>query len=143
MRLRRDAKVRLLEQVPLFHGCTDAELARVARLVRAVVSYEDGSILMYEGARGDEFLLMVEGRAIVRIQDQEVSSLRPGDYLGEIALLNQSPRTATVVAEGRVRALVLDEQAFATMLDEVPAVRPRVTRTALDRLAHKPDRADH
>ena len=141
MRLRRDAKVKLLEQVPLFHGCTDAELSRVAKLARDVVSYDDGSTLMYEGARGDEFLLLVEGRANVRIQDHEMGALRPGDYLGEIALLNQSPRTATVVAEGRVRALVFDEQAFATMLDEVPAVRPRVTRTALDRLAQKP--ADH
>lgn len=137
----RGAKVKLLEQVPLFHGCTDAELARVAKLARELVTYEDGATLVYEGAQGDEFFLLVEGRANVSIQDRDVSSLRPGDYLGEIALLNQSPRTATVVAEGQVRALVFDEQAFATMLDEVPAVRPRVTRTALDRLAQKP--ADH
>jgi len=141
MRLRRDAKVRLLEEVPLFHGCTDAELARVAKLARDVVSYSDGSTLIYEGALGDEFLLLVEGRAKVQIQGHEVSILRPGDYFGEIALLNQSARTATVVAEGPMRALVFDEGAFAAMLDEVPAVRPRVTRTALDRLAHKP--ADH
>lgn len=138
MRLHRHSKVRLLEQVPLFHGCTDAELARVAKLVREIVTYADGATLMYEGARGDEFLLLVEGRASVRIQDQEMGSLRPGDYLGEIALLNQSPRTATVVGEGRVRALVFDEKAFATMLEEVPAVRPRVTRTALDRLSKRP-----
>jgi len=135
MRFVRNRKVKLLEQVPLFHGCSDAELAYVARLARDV-RFDDGTTLLCEGAAGDEFFLLVEGGANVVAEGRTIAHIRAGDYCGEIALLERINRTASVVAVGPVRALVLSEPDFTTMLEAVPGLRGRVSSAAFERLAH-------
>jgi CRP-like cAMP-binding protein len=135
MRLFRSRKVKLLEQLPLFHGCSDTELAYVAKRAREV-SFDDGATLLYEGETGDEFFLLVEGGADVVADGRTIAHVRAGDYCGEIALLEQINRTASVVAVGPVRALVLREPHFTAVLDAVPVLRGRVSSAAFERLAH-------
>ncbi|HSV38549.1 MAG TPA: cyclic nucleotide-binding domain-containing protein [Nocardioidaceae bacterium] len=135
MRLVRNRKVKLLEQLPLFHGCSDADLEYVAKLARDV-RFDDGTTLLCQGTAGDEFFLLVEGGANVVADGRTIAHIRAGDYCGEIALLERINRTATVVAVGPVRTLVLHEPDFHAMLEAIPGLRARVSSAAFERLAH-------
>lgn len=117
---KQDPKIALLRGVPALAGQADKELAQLAPLVDAV-EFEAGQILMREGAAGGEAFLIVEGRAAVAIGGREVSSVGPGDLVGEMALLDHSPRSATVTATTRMRLLVMTPGAFASILRQPTA----------------------
>lgn len=134
MTFLRNGKVALLEQVPLFDGCSHQDLTYIAKLA-SELQYDDGALILHQGVAGHEFLVLVEGDADVQIGGKTVNSIHAGDYVGEISLLEQTRRTASVVARGRARALVLDEEGFEKMLAKVPAIRSRVNRGAFERLA--------
>lgn len=137
MRLLRNNKVALLEQMPLFHGCSQQDLAFIAKLT-SEMRYQDGDTMLHAGAAGHEFVVLVEGQADVQVDGRTVNSIGAGDYLGEISLLEQTRRTASVIAKGPVRALVLDEDGFEKMLTRAPALRSRVNRGAFERLTREP-----
>lgn len=139
MRLHRDHKTKLLKGVPLFHGCSDDELTKVAKLA-AEVEFGDGDTLLRAGTSGHEFLVLVEGQAEVLMGGEHLAEAGPGAYFGEISLLEQTRRTATVVAKGEVHVLAWDDEGFKRMLAEVPTVRAKVNKQAFERLANvEPD----
>ena len=127
---RRDEKVEKLRRVPLFTACTDDELALVARNVDEH-RVEAGRVLTRQGEVGREFFVIVEGTAEVRIGEQLVARLGPGDVVGELALLDRRCRTATVVAETPVVVLISGTREFAELL----AKAPNVTRKLMAGLA--------
>ena len=112
----------LLRQVPLFMGMTEAAIASV-RNVAHEVQFGPDEDLVRQGDVGDSFLVIVAGRARVTQDGIKLQDLGPGDYLGEIALIDGGPRTATVTASEAVRALVVNRADFARLIDEHPAVR--------------------
>ena len=134
MRLRKDAKVDRLARVPLFEHCSKRELGLIASLADEV-DIAPGRPLVREGGLGLEFFVLVDGEVEVERRGRKVSTLRPGDFFGEIALLSKIPRTATVTTTRPVRALVITARDFWTLLDTTPQIQAKVLRALADRLA--------
>jgi len=123
--LRKNAKIELLKRVPLFAQCSQRELAQVA-LLSAELSLPAGRTLMTEGEPGREFIVLAEGRAEVRRKGCPLRELADGDFLGEISLVADIPRTATVTTLTPVTILLVTARDFRTMLREVPSLQPKV-----------------
>ena len=123
--LRKDAKIELLKRVPLFSDCSKMELQRIARLADEL-SLPAGRQLTKEGARGQEFVVLAKGRAEVRRKGRRLRELSGGDFLGEIALVADVPRTATVTTLTPVDVLVLTGRDFRTLLRDTPSLQPKV-----------------
>jgi CRP/FNR family transcriptional regulator, cyclic AMP receptor protein len=132
--LRKNAKIELIKRVPLFSHCSKKELGLVAQIADEI-DLPEGKTLMREGDRGREFFVLVEGSADVRRRNRKVNTLGGGDFFGEIALVSQQPRTATVTTSSPVRALVVTEQSFRSLLDRAPDVQRKVLQALADRVA--------
>ncbi len=133
MRLRKDTKVELLGGVPLFANCSKAELQRIASLADEL-DLADGATLIREGERGREFLVVVDGTVIVTKRGKKVRELGSGDFIGEIALVSDVPRTATVTATSPVRLLVVTDRAFRGLIEEMPSIATKVLQSLGERL---------
>ena len=138
MALRRNAKVDLIKSVPLFEHCSRRDLAEVAAIADEI-DLPEGKELTQEGAPGREFFVLVEGDAAVRKGNRRINRLGPGDFFGEIALVNEQPRTATVVAETPVRALVITARSFKRLLSEQPQIQGKVLSAIAARLSPDSD----
>ena len=135
MRLGKNAKIELLKRVPLFAGCSKAELREVA-LSTDEIDLRDGHVLTREGRSGREFFILVEGTASVTQEGKEIAELKQGDWFGEIALLTHRPRTATVTATSPVRVLVLTDRAFRRVVETMPRIALKVLASVGQRLDH-------
>ena len=124
----------LLRGVSLFSACSKRELSRIASLADQIEVPKD-KVLTREGESGSEFFVVVEGQARVVVGKRgRVSALRPGASFGEMSLLDQGPRTATVEAETDMQLLVLDARSFSSLLAEVPSVARKVLAAMAARL---------
>ena len=133
MRLRRDAKIELIRQVPLFSHCTKKELAAIATLADEV-SLQQGTKLTREGEAGREFVVIADGAAEVTKNGRRINQLGAGDFVGEIALLSGQPRTATVTTTEDSRVLVLTDRAFRRLTREMPSVQSSIVTALSERL---------
>ncbi len=133
-RVKRDARLRLLGTVPLFAGCSKTDLGRLAAIT-AEASYDAGAGVILEGDEGCDFFVLVEGEAEVRRGRRSVNVMGPGDFFGEIALVSDVPRTATIVALTPLVVLTIREDDFTRLLDEQPAIARKVLRALGERLA--------
>ena len=134
MRLRKDAKLELLGQVPLFGGCSKKELAEISTLADEL-SFPAGTTLIQEGRQGHEFFVLVEGTVDVRAKGRKLSSLSDGAFFGEMALVSSRPRNATVTATSPIRVLVVHESGFRRLLHDSPQIQLKVLQTLADRAA--------
>lgn len=134
MRLRRDAKAELIQSVPLFSELGRKELEEVAHIADEI-DLPAGKELTVEGQPGREFFVLIEGEATVRQAGEEVNHMGAGDFFGEIALVDVRPRTATVVADTAVRALVITARDFRNLLDHSPEIESKVMSAKAARLA--------
>ncbi len=134
MKLRRDAKVDLLRRVPLFAECTQKELGRIAAIADELYLPE-GTKLIEEGRKGREFFVLIDGTVDIRRGDRKVAELRGGNFFGEIALVTDAPRTATVTATTPARVLVITGQAFQRVLTETTTIQPKVLAVLAERAA--------
>ncbi|MDH4176073.1 MAG: cyclic nucleotide-binding domain-containing protein [Thermoleophilia bacterium] len=134
MALRKNRKAELLRSVPLFSECSKRELGDVAELADEL-SVPAGTALMREGESGREFVVLVEGTVKVTRKGRKVAELGDGDFVGEIALVADVPRTATVVASSPLRMLVVSDRAFQRLLRQQPALAAKVMRSLGERLA--------
>jgi CRP/FNR family cyclic AMP-dependent transcriptional regulator len=132
--LRKNAKIEALKTVPLFSRCSKKELGDIARITDEI-DLPEGKVLTKEGASGREFFVLMEGNADVRRKRRKVGTLGPGDFLGEIALVTKTPRTATVKTTSPVRALVVSEQNFRRLLERSPQVQIKVLEALAERVA--------
>jgi CRP-like cAMP-binding protein len=121
----RRPPLRLLELVPLFSGLSRAQLSRVADLAQEV-SYGSGRMIVRTGTPGLAFYVIVEGRAKVirgRISSAKgQASLGPGDFFGEMALLDGGPRSASVVAQTPMTTVRIERAPFRRMLKDEPDI---------------------
>lgn len=134
MGLRKNAKVELIKGVPLFSELGRKELNEVASIADEI-DLPEGKELTVEGQPGREFLVIIEGDATVRKGGHEINRLGAGDFFGEIALVKQQPRSATVIAETPIRALVITDRSFRTLLDHSPAIESKVMSAVSARTA--------
>ena len=123
----------LLREVPLFAHCSNKELIELSSLT-TTLSMRAGKVVVSQGEPGKEFIVLVEGKATVSIDDQTVATLGPGDFFGEIALLDGGPRTATVTADTDLVAEVMSHQEFAVLLMDVPEVTRGILKGVAMRL---------
>jgi CRP-like cAMP-binding protein len=131
--MARSSHLDHLASVPLFSACSKKELQAVARATDQLV-LPAGKVLCEQGATGREAFVLVEGTAEVRINGKKVATVGPGSCVGELALLDHGPRTATVVAETDVTALVIGIREFGAILDEVPSMTHKLLRALAARI---------
>ena len=120
--------------LPLFAHCTAEELGLVDSLADEV-RIGAGRDLAKQGELGREFVLITDGTAAVIRDEVEIGTLGPGDYFGELALLDDQPRNATVRAVSDLTAQVLDRRAFQTLLDDSPHMTRNLLSATAMRLA--------
>ena len=133
MPLRRDAKVELLKKVPLFTDCSKTELRALAKTADEL-DLREGTVMTREGRPGREFFVLVDGSALVTKKGQKVAELKGGDWFGEIALLTDTPRTATVTATSAVDVLVITDRRFKTVVETMPSIALKVLSSVSERL---------
>lgn len=141
-RQSRDAKIRMLSGVALFSPCAKHELRRIAALVDEIEAPK-GKTLAREGDTGAEFFVVVEGTAIATRRGRKVATIGPGSFFGELALLDQGPRAATVTADTDMQLLVLTSRDFSNLLDDIPSVSRRILRGMAERLRSAEDVPTH
>lgn len=126
-------KVNILKTVGLFSACTTKELTRIASLADEV-TVPAGAVLTQEGKPGREFFAIVTGEAKVTLRNRKLATLSAGDFFGEMSLLDQGPRAATVTATTPMTLMVLDARNFSTLLDHSPSVSRKILRGMAQRL---------
>jgi CRP-like cAMP-binding protein len=136
-----DEKIRLLSRVPLFAGLGQRELDEVGRLADRV-DVTAGRALTRQGETAEEFFVLVHGTARVERDGQTVATLHDGDFLGEIALVDGKPRTATVTTETPSELLVVGHREFHSLLDEFPSIQRTVLRVLAERVRQADPTAD-
>lgn len=137
MSRHRDEKLELLRSVPLFATLDDGELQDVGRHADEV-AVPASTTIVTQNAVGNSFYVIVDGRADVMRDDQKLAELGPGDFLGEMALLEDLPRSATVVTTVPCRLLEMHRRDFSTVLDDAP----HLARKMLAIMAHRLRDAD-
>jgi CRP/FNR family cyclic AMP-dependent transcriptional regulator len=125
-----DTKADALGRCPFFEGLSRGELLELAK-VSEDMEVGEGKVLTREGQSGSEFFVIIDGEVSVTKDGREIRTLGPGDFFGEIALLEDTPRTATVVAKTPLRFFVLTRQSFRSMLAHQPELERKVL-TALE-----------
>jgi len=119
--MRRRTTADHLKAVPLFQWCSTRQLRRIAGPGRER-EYPEGALLCEQGKPGDEFFVILDGRAEVSRDGRRIRRLGPGDFFGELALLrslgDRVPRTATVKATTSVRCFVLPRVEFQELIYE-------------------------
>ncbi len=131
--LRRNEKVDLIKRVPLFADCSRGELEQIAQLADEV-DLDQGKELTRLGESGREFFVLLEGEADVTQDGRSINTLHAGDFFGEIALVEDTPRTATVTATTPVRALVITDRAFKQLLEKQPEIQRKVLVALVERV---------
>lgn len=122
-----------LKKVPLFAGIPAAQLHRIANGVKER-KFERGASIVSAGDPGHGFYLIVQGEAEVKRDGRTIRKLGPGDYFGELALVRETPRTATVVAREPTTCLALTRWDFKGILDANPAIAIRLLETVASRI---------
>jgi CRP/FNR family transcriptional regulator, cyclic AMP receptor protein len=131
--LRKDAKVKLISKVPLFGGLSKQQLGQVAAIADEI-DFKEGKVLTREGERGREFFVLLQGEADVRRKGKRLATRRAGEFFGEIALVSDHPRVATVTTTTPVRALVIRDTDFRGLLNRTPQIAVKVLEAVAERL---------
>jgi CRP-like cAMP-binding protein len=129
----KDAKIELLKRASLFADCSRAELARIAQIADEM-HFPAGRTLIEEGKPGREFIAIAEGAVEVRRGGRKLPQRGDPSSFGEMALLTNEPRTATVVTTSPVRALVISDRAFLQLVREVPSLSAKLLASLAARL---------
>jgi CRP/FNR family cyclic AMP-dependent transcriptional regulator len=141
MATKRDL-LQMLKSVSLFEGLTNKELESVLRLGKEV-THEGGDTIVEQGKRGVGFHLITDGNARVLVRGRTAAHLKPGDYFGEMSLLDGQPRSATVKAETEVRTLSLASWDFLPLIDRHPSIARKMLLEMSRRLRDAEDSITH
>lgn len=115
-----------LQQVPMFAACSQRELRAVTK-AGTVLDVADATVLCRQGDVGREFFVILDGRARVERGGRKVATLGPGDYFGELALLDSTAkRDASVIADGPMEVFVVARPEFTALLEDVPSINRKL-----------------
>ena len=129
-----DSKADALARTPLFAALSRSDLVELAKVTEDM-EVEEGKVLAREGEIGQEFFVIVDGEVSISKDGQELRTLGPGDFFGEIALIWDSPRrTATVTATSPLRFFVLTRQSFRGLIDHHHEIEKRVLEALEERV---------
>jgi CRP/FNR family transcriptional regulator, cyclic AMP receptor protein len=120
----------LLKQVPLFSDLDNRELEAIGRSMKQR-SFSAGQQIAVEGESGVGFFVIEDGQAKVTVHGDEVRTLGPGDYFGEIALIAQSPRTATVTADTELKTYGMTFWDFRPLVEGTPGIAWKLLQGAV------------
>ena len=130
-------EVELLRRIPLFAGIEPSKLKLLA-FTSEVVTYRVGQVLFRQGDVGDAAYVIIEGKAQVTIATESgqipVANFKDGDFLGEIAILCDTPRTATITASSDLKTLRIRKEPFFQLLRQFPEIAIEMTRVLAERL---------
>ena len=134
MRLfNQDTKVQALKRAPLFEGLSRKELGELARVTEDL-EVPAGKVLCKEGDTGREFFVIVDGETQVTTNGKDLGARGSGEFIGEIALLEDTSRTATVTAKTTLRVFVLTREDFRKLVRENPSVERKVMQALARRV---------
>lgn len=131
--IRQDAKLALLKGVPMFSGLSKKELIAVSRATEQL-EYGAGEVLARQDSVGNEAYVVVDGSITVRRNGRRVATLGPGDVAGEMALLDDEPRSADLVAAEDSVILYISRREFGGLLEANTKLMGKVLRTLAQRL---------
>ncbi len=132
-------KVLFLKQIELFRQIPGEELARIARITREV-SFAAGEPLMMEGDIGDAAYLIIEGTVRVQVSGKDIATLSKNQSVGEMAILDSEPRSATVISTENVRALKIEREDFYDILEERNEIAQGIIKVLTWRLRQQNER---
>ncbi|MGI9016722.1 MAG: Crp/Fnr family transcriptional regulator [Euzebya sp.] len=138
-RKQPDAKVQRLAEVCLFRAFNDDDLRRVAQRVDET-SVEAGKVLATQGQRGQGMYIITAGSAKVERDGKELATLGEGAVIGEMSLIDQQPRTATVTAVESCQLLAMHVADFNALLSDVPGFTRKVLESVVERLREADER---
>jgi CRP/FNR family transcriptional regulator, cyclic AMP receptor protein len=124
-----------LARIPLFAELTTGERRMLGRLVDELVA-GPGETLMRQGEPGYEVLAIEQGTAEVIQDGQVINTMGPGDFFGELAVLEAGPRTASVIASSQLRAIVFTAHFLHELRERMPSVGARIDSVATERIEH-------
>ena len=124
--------VTTIAEIPLFEGLPADELERIAGWLEPIDVPAEWHLLN-QGSYPDGFFVVLEGTVRIERNGDPIAELGPGEFFGEIALLEDNKRTATVATSTRVRAAVMDQADFFEMTAQIPAISKRITDAAIAR----------
>ncbi|MDQ2795058.1 MAG: cyclic nucleotide-binding domain-containing protein, partial [Bacteroidota bacterium] len=130
------ARVRLLKTTALFADTPENVLSAIVPIMNEV-AYETDEEIFAEGEPGASLFIVYEGEVLISRGSQWLATFGPGDFFGELALLDAAPRSATVCASGPVRAFRLDQDDFYDVMEERPEVLRTIVRVLCQRLRHQ------
>ena len=142
MTLTHDRRAELLAACPLFKGIDPAGLAAVADLATSV-DFPSGHVVARQGEIGTGFFIVIEGRVRVVRDGEVVARLGPGEFFGELSVLDRMPRNATVSAEVSTTCLALAAWDFEKILLEQPALTLSILRGVAARLREVTESSRH
>lgn len=131
------AHLEYLRKVPIFKTLPPKELEFVARSVKERI-YEPGAVIVRQGDPGVGFFLIVEGIVEVTHDTHKIRDMGPGEFFGEMALMEERIRTATVTSKARTRCLQLVRWDFRALLKENPELAVRMLEVVVQRLREHP-----
>lgn len=138
---KQEDKIERLKEVPIFEGCSEKQLRSVAKIAK-VFDVVAGTVLARAGEPGDEFFLIIDGTARAEVSAEKHVPLRPGEFFGEMSILDGGPRSATVVADTPVRLLVISRRHFSELLKDVPGLTQILLATLSRRVRQAEGRAE-
>jgi CRP-like cAMP-binding protein len=128
-----DRRLEMLARVPLFAGSSRRQLRGILEWTKEY-RYKPGAIIVREGARGQELFVLLDGKASVSRKGKRITRLVPGDFFGEMAVIDGGPRSATVIADEAVDSLVLKQADFRSMVEGDPSIAWHLLETFAARL---------
>ena len=133
MATHADQKLELLKGVPLLSGLGRREIEEIGRLAEEI-DVPAGQVLMREGGSGNEFFVIVDGSVRIERGGATVRTLGSGDFLGEIALVDGGPRTATATTESPAKLLVVGHREFHSLMEQFPSIQVSVLQALASRV---------
>jgi CRP/FNR family cyclic AMP-dependent transcriptional regulator len=124
----------LLRQVPLFSDLDQRELQDIASAMKSR-TFSAGQEIAVEGQSGVGFFVIEDGQAKVTVGGDEVRTLGPGDYFGEVALITQGPRTATVTAASDLKTYGMTFWEFRPLVEDTPSLAWKMLQSAVKQYA--------
>ena len=140
--MTKDPKLELLRGVPLFGSCDSIGLEHIISLFDEV-DVPDGYVIAREGLREGQFAIIVDGTVRLERAGKVFQRIGPGQYLGEMALIDDGPRTASAVSEGPVKLLVMGPKEFQTLVNDSVAIRASIFETLARRIRRYEPEAPH